>query len=271
MQYTPTIVSSLDSSLLDALPNKAGPSRIQPQIKIHESPSVTVPATSSMQHTPTIVSSLDSSIQDSNQGSDNEKENTSGVNNDGYFIWDHRTIMLFFTEYEQHEKKFQKRKYQSKEAMFQAIAESFQERGYVNDTKNHMKNKFKLLKKKWDKHIERTMGKNSSGKGTKPLPYEDEMIKLFGKSHSGVPPFVAGRNEMISQEEVLQRVVNQHLSQNENEEQSSIALNSPPSTPSAVNSESLSVAGSSRSSITDSSCSSLINTKAKIAQWHQVA
>ncbi|XP_071577338.1 uncharacterized protein [Temnothorax nylanderi] len=248
---------------LDSLPNKAGSSRIQPQIKIHESPSVTVPATNSMQHTPTIVSSLDSLIIDS----DNEKENTSGVNNDGYFIWDHRTIMLFFTEYEQYEKKFQKRKYQSKEAMFQAIAESFQERGYVNATKNHMKNKFKLLKKKWDKHIKRTMGKNSSGKGTKPLPYEDEIIKLFGKSHSGVPPFVAGRNEMVSQEDILQRVVSQHLShncQNENEEQSSIALNSPPSTLSAVNSESLSVAGSSRSSITDSSCSSLINTKAKV-------
>lgn len=169
MQYTPTTLSSLDSSIVNALLNKAGPSEIQPQIKIHESSSVTIPVTSFMQHTPTIVSSLDSSIIDS----DNEKENTSGVNNDGYFIWDYKTIMLFFTEYEQHEKKFQKRKYQSKEAMFQAIAESFQERGYVNATKNHMKNKFKLLKKKWDKHIKQTMGKNSSGKGTKPLPFKE--------------------------------------------------------------------------------------------------
>lgn len=169
MQYTPTILSSLDSSIVDALLNKAGPSKIQPQIKIHESSSVMVPITSSMQHTPTIVSSLDSSIIDS----DNEKENTSGVNNDGYFIWDYKTIMLFFTEYEQHEKKFQKRKYPSKEAIFQAIAESFQERGYVNATKNHIKNKFKLLKKKWDKHIKQTMGKNSSGRGIKPLPFKE--------------------------------------------------------------------------------------------------
>jgi len=70
-------------------------------------------------------------------------------------------------------KSCKKKNYQSKEAMFQALAESFQEKGYVNATKNHMKNKFKLLKKKWDKHIKRTIGKNSSGKGTKPLSYEE--------------------------------------------------------------------------------------------------
>jgi len=29
---------------------------------------------------------------------------------------------------------------------------------------------------------------------------------MFGKSHSGVPPFVAGRNEIVSQEEILQMV-----------------------------------------------------------------
>lgn len=56
--------------------------------------------------------------------------------------------------------------------MFQAIAESFQEKDYLNTTKDRIKNKFKLLKKKWDKYIKRTIGKNSSGKGMKPLPYE---------------------------------------------------------------------------------------------------
>ncbi|XP_025157694.1 uncharacterized protein LOC112589292 [Harpegnathos saltator] len=120
-------------------------------------------------------------------------------------------------KYEEHEKKFQKRKYQSKEAMFQVLAESFQKKGYINATKNHMKNKFKLLKKKWDIHIKRTTGKNSSGKGTKPLPYEEEMIKIFGKSHSGVPLIVASRNGIISQKEILQNVC-QNLSENENEE-----------------------------------------------------
>jgi len=40
-----------------------------------------------------------------------------------------------------------------------------------------------------------------------------EMINLFGKSHSGVPSFVAGRNGMVSQEDILQKVVSQHLSQ----------------------------------------------------------
>jgi len=38
------------------------------------------------------------------------------------------------------------------------------------------------------------------------------MIKIFGKSHSGVPPFVAGRNEIVSQEEILQKV-GQNLSE----------------------------------------------------------
>lgn len=156
---------------LGSLLNKTG-LKIQPQAQaiIHGSPSVQVPVTNSMQNTSTIVSSLDSSII---VDSDDEKENTFALNNDGHFIWDHRTIMLFFTEYEQHEKKLQKKKYKNKEAMFQALAESFQKRGYVNATKNHMKNKFKLLKKKWDNYIKRTMGKNSSGKGMKPLPYEE--------------------------------------------------------------------------------------------------
>jgi len=36
---------------------------------------------------------LDSMIIDS----DDKKENTN--NKDGYFIWDHKTIMLFFAEY----------------------------------------------------------------------------------------------------------------------------------------------------------------------------
>jgi len=67
----------------------------------------------------------------------------------------------------------QKKKYQSKEAMFQALAESFQKKSYVNATKNHRKNKFKLLKKKWDKYVKWTIGKNSSEKGMKPLSYEE--------------------------------------------------------------------------------------------------
>lgn len=39
--------------------------------------------------------------------------------------------------------------------------------------KTHIKNKFKLLNKKWDKYIKRILivGKNSSGKGAKSLPY----------------------------------------------------------------------------------------------------
>ncbi|GAB1864098.1 Regulatory protein zeste [Camponotus japonicus] len=134
-------------------------------------------------------------------------------------------------------KSCKKKKYKNKEAMFQALAESFQKRGYVNATKNHMKKKFKLLKKKWDNYIKRTMGKNSSGKGMKPLPYEDEMIRIFGKSHSGVPPFVAGRNEIVSQKEILQKV-GLNLFENENEEQSSIAQTSSLSILFAANSES---------------------------------
>lgn len=39
-----------------------------------------------------------------------------------------------------------------------------------------------------------------------------EMIKIFEKSHSAVPLFVASRNESVSQEKILQRV-NQHLSE----------------------------------------------------------
>ncbi|XP_011054045.1 PREDICTED: uncharacterized protein LOC105145854 isoform X3 [Acromyrmex echinatior] len=171
--------------------------------------------------------------------------------------------MLFFTEYEQHEKKLQKKKYQSKEAMFQALAESFQKKGYVNATKNHMKNKFKLLKKKWDKYILRTMRKNSSGRGIKPLSYENEMISIFGKSLSGVPPYVTGHNEIVSQKVILQKV-GQTSSENENEEQSSIKVHSPFSILSAISSKSQSVANSDRSSMTNSNCSSLINTKAKI-------
>ncbi|XP_025153262.1 uncharacterized protein LOC112588245 isoform X2 [Harpegnathos saltator] len=160
------------------LMNKMSPSSIQ----LHESPSIT--AASSTQHTDTIMSSLDFSIVNSDSSTvmekelmtDNEKENDSVFNSvftsDSHFIWSHKSIMLFFSKYEEHEKKFQKQKYQSKEAMFQVLAESFQKKGYINATKNHMKNKFKLLKKKWDIHIKRTTGKNSSGKGTKPLPYE---------------------------------------------------------------------------------------------------
>lgn len=110
--------------------NKMSPSSIQ----LHESPSIT--ATSSMQHTDTIMSSLDFSIIDSDPSTvmekelmtDDEKENDSVFNNDGHFIWNHKSIMLFFSEYEEHEKKFQKRKYQSKEAMFHALAESFQKK-----------------------------------------------------------------------------------------------------------------------------------------------
>ncbi|KYQ59270.1 hypothetical protein ALC60_01697 [Trachymyrmex zeteki] len=237
---------------LDSLPNKSGSFRIQPQAITYESPSITGPITNSMQHTPTIVPSLDSSITDS---SDDEKKNTSVINKDGHFIWNHKTIMLFFTEYEQHEKKLQKKKYQSKEAMFQALAESFQKKGYVNATKNHMKNKFKLLKKKWDKYILRTMRKNSSGRGIKPLSYENEMISIFGKNLSGVPPYVTGRNEIVSQKVILQKV-GQTSSENENEEQSSIKVHSPLSMLSAISSKSQSMA--------NSNCSSLINTKAKI-------
>ncbi|KYN05253.1 hypothetical protein ALC62_03857 [Cyphomyrmex costatus] len=67
-----------------------------------------------MQHMPAIVPSLDFSIINS----DNENENA--VFN-GHFIWDYKMIMLFFTEYEQHEEKLKKKIYQSKEAI-QAIA-----------------------------------------------------------------------------------------------------------------------------------------------------
>ncbi|XP_018357866.1 PREDICTED: uncharacterized protein LOC108757764, partial [Trachymyrmex cornetzi] len=181
---TPTTGSTHNfrSVPLDSLLNKSSSFKIQTQTVTHESSSITVPTTSSMQHmsaikpqtlasssvvTPTTGSThnlrsvpLDSSIIDS----DDDKENTSVFDKDGRFIWDYKTTMLFFTEYEQHEKKLQKRKYPSKETMFQAIAKSFQKRGYVNATKHHIKNKFKLLKKKWDKYIQRTMGKNSSGK-----------------------------------------------------------------------------------------------------------
>ncbi|XP_025155812.1 uncharacterized protein LOC112588850 isoform X1 [Harpegnathos saltator] len=193
------------------LMNKMSPSSIQ----LHESPSIT--ATSSTQHTDTIMSSLDFSIVNSDSSTvmkkelmtDNEKENdsvfNSVFNSDSHFIWSHKS-MLFFSEYEEHEKKFQKRRYQSKEAMFQALAESFQKKGYINATKNHMKNKFKLLKKKWDIHIKRTTGKNSSGKGTKPLPYEEEMIKIFEKSHSGVPLIVASRNGIMSKRNFAKRL-----------------------------------------------------------------
>lgn len=31
---------------------------------------------------------------------ENEKENSFALNKDGHFIWDHKMIMLFFTEYE---------------------------------------------------------------------------------------------------------------------------------------------------------------------------
>jgi len=140
LQYLTTTIP------FDSMINKSDTSRIQPQAITDESSS----ATNSMQHMP-IVPSLDSIIKDS----DDEKENTNNKN--GYFIWDHKTIMLFFAEYEQHEKKLQKKKYQSKEAMFQALAELFQKKSYVNATKNHMKNKFKLLKKKWDKYVKRTV------------------------------------------------------------------------------------------------------------------
>ncbi|XP_018337775.1 PREDICTED: uncharacterized protein LOC108745876 [Trachymyrmex septentrionalis] len=245
---------------LDSLPNKSGSFRIQSQAITYESPSITGPITNSMQHRPTIVPSLDSSITDS---SDDEKKNTSVFNKDGHFIWNHKTIMLFFTEYEQHEKKLQKKKYQSKEAMFQALAESFQKKGYVNATKNHMKNKFKLLKKKWDKYILRTMKKNNSGRGIKPLSYENEMISIFGKSLSGMPPYVTGHNEIVSQKVILQNV-GQTSSENENEEQSSIKIHSPLSMLSTISSKSQSVANNDGSSMTNSNCSSLINTKAKI-------
>ncbi|KYM82411.1 hypothetical protein ALC53_07199 [Atta colombica] len=265
LAYASVITSTRDSTQylttsvpLDSLPNKSGSFRIQPQAITYESPSITGPITNSMQHRPTIVPSLDSSITDS---SDDEKKNTSVFNKDGHFIWNHKTIMLFFTEYEQHEKKLQKKKYQSKEAMFQALAESFQKKGYVNATKNHMKNKFKLLKKKWDKYILRTMRKNSSRRGIKPLSYENEMISIFGKNLSGVPPYVTGHNEIVSQKIILQKV-GQTSSENENKEQS-IKVHSPLSMLSAISSKSQSVANSDRSSMINSNCS-LINTKAKI-------
>jgi hypothetical protein len=46
--------------------------------------------------------------------SDDEKENSIALKKDGHFIWDHKMIMLFFTEYEHHEKKLKNKKYQSK-------------------------------------------------------------------------------------------------------------------------------------------------------------
>lgn len=43
------------------------------------------------------------------------------------------------------------------------------------------------------------------------FPYR-EMIKIFGKSHGGVPLIVASRNGIISQKEILQTVC-QNLSE----------------------------------------------------------
>ncbi|XP_018397179.1 PREDICTED: uncharacterized protein LOC108775347 [Cyphomyrmex costatus] len=202
------------------------------------------------------------SVSIKSDSSDDEEKNTAVFNKDGHFIWNHKTIMLFFTEYAYHEKKLQKKKYQSKEAMFQALAESFQKKGYMNATKNHMKNKFKLLKKKWDKYILRTMGENSSAKSIKPPSYENEMINIFGKNLNGVPPYVTGHNKIVSQKTILQKV-SQTLSEN-NEEQSSIKVHPPFSTLSMISNKSQAMANSDRSSITDSNCSSLINTKTNI-------
>jgi len=83
--------------------NKSNPSRILS----HENP-VTVPITSSMQQTASLIIDLQSDpIRD--EELDDEKENDSVFNNDGHFIWNHKTIMLFFSEYDEHEKKLQKK------------------------------------------------------------------------------------------------------------------------------------------------------------------
>lgn len=61
---TPTtgLTHYLKTVPLDSLLNKSDFLKIQTQTVTHESPSVTVPTTSSMQHMSTIVPSLDSSI-----------------------------------------------------------------------------------------------------------------------------------------------------------------------------------------------------------------
>ncbi|KYN39373.1 hypothetical protein ALC56_06242 [Trachymyrmex septentrionalis] len=76
-------------------------------------------------------------------------------------------------------------------------------------------------------------------------------------------PFVAGRKEIVSQQEILQKV-SQTSSENVNEEQSSIEIYSPLSLSTISNKPSSSANSINKSFTTSNNCSSFINMKAKV-------